>query len=664
MVDSLFENKPGGPKAGESYTAQDIQVLEGLEPVRHRPGMYIGGTDEKALHHLAAEIIDNAMDEVLAGFAKLIRVHLNANLELTVEDNGRGIPIDPHPKYPGKSALEVILTTLHSGGKFTDKVYSTSGGLHGVGISVVNALSDSLSVFVGRSKKVWRQDFCRGLAVSKLREEPIQSFQGSRITFHPDPEIFGTLHFKPAVLFKMLQEKAYLHKGVKILWSCASELVEGTPLPPEATFFYANGLDDYLNEKVGITQTDADAYPRFSGNATFPDSQGKVEWAVIWPLDAPETLDDKNITSFCNAIPTPLGGTHEAGFKQALTKSLKEYAERLNVKQAGQITPEDIESSCFSVLSAFVKQPQFQGQTKEKLVSAAVTRYVESAIKDHFDHWFAEHPPQALSIINFVAEFAERRLKRKQSKEISRASATKKLRLPGKLADCTSPIAEESEIFLVEGDSAGGSAKQARDRTTQAVLPLKGKILNVATASWDKLKQNQEINDLITALGCGIGKQFDAKKLRYHKIIIMTDADVDGAHIASLLLTFFYQEMPAAIEEGYVYLAQPPLYRLSHNGKTAYAKDDAEKDKLLKTMFGKATKVDISRFKGLGEMPVNQLKATTMSPENRTLLRVVIDQGNINTDGEDFVLSLMGKNAEVRFKFIQEHAAFAKDVDV
>ncbi|CAO5683065.1 MAG: DNA gyrase subunit B [Holosporales bacterium] len=650
----LFTNAPKKANAAQSYTAEDIEVLEGLEPVRRRPGMYIGGTDQKALHHLVAEILDNSMDEVVAKYATEIHVIFHKNNEISILDNGRGIPVDPHPKFPDKSALEVILTTLHSGGKFSSKAYETSGGLHGVGMSVVNALSDKLDVTVWRDGFKYTQTYSKGHVVTDiLKEEGKPRQKGTKITFHPDREIFGDLTFKAPDLFQMIKAKAYLQKGVKIHWVCEDNSIEGIPL--KHTFHFPNGLEDFLMQDQGEIESNL----IFSGDGVFPDHQGRLEWSLQW-IEAEKKEEDITILTFCNTIPTPLGGTHEVGVRSALLKSIKETGERFS-KKIGQVTQDDIDQSIRCVVSCFIKQPQFQGQTKEKLVSQQATKLCESVVKNSLDHWFADHPSNAERIINILVERSEERLKKRQEKEVARASATKRLRLPGKLADCSKTDPKVCELFIVEGDSAGGTAKQARSRQTQAILPLRGKILNVATASFDKLKGNQQISDLILALGCGSGRSCDPSKLRYHKIIIMTDADVDGAHIASLLMTFFYQELKPLLLQGHIYLAMPPLYRLSHNGKTVYAKDDAEKDVLLKTVFKKNTKVDISRFKGLGEMPMEQLRSTTMDPSKRRLQKVEIhDQKSL----DDFVDRLMGKNAETRFQFITENAQFAKDLDV
>jgi topoisomerase-4 subunit B len=657
MSDDLFASQQ---KASADYNASSIEVLEGLEPVRRRPGMYVGGTDERALHHLAAEVLDNAMDEAVAGHATRIEVTLEPGNRLTIVDNGRGIPVDPHPKYPDKSALEVILSTLHSGGKFTGKAYATSGGLHGVGVSVVNALSSDTVVEVARNRELYRQKFSRGLTLGPLEHlGPTPNRRGTSVSFVPDTEIFGPdLHFKPTRLYRLARSKAYLFAGVEIRWKCAPELI-ADDTPAEAVFQFPGGLADHLKEQ--IAGRDCATADFFSGSQDFADGQGRVEWAVAWPL-----WSDGSYSWYCNTIPTPDGGTHEAGLRAALVKGIRAFGDLVGQKKAKDIAPEDIMTGSELMLSVFIRDPQFQSQTKDRLTSPEAAGLVERAVRDHVDHFLSDNMERGRALLGYVLERMDERLARKAERDVKRKTATsaRKLRLPGKLTDCSADNPEGTEIFIVEGDSAGGSAKQARDRKTQAILPIRGKILNVASATSAKILANQEIADLIQALGCGTRKDCDPAALRYERIIIMTDADVDGAHIATLLMTFFFQEMADIVRQGHLYLAQPPLYRLTAGTKSLYAMDDADRARIEAESF-KGRNVEVARFKGLGEMNPMQLRETTMDPKSRQLIRITLPQEYEERMGvKDLVDRLMGNNPAHRFAFIQENAARVEEAAI
>ena len=642
----------------KSYTAKDIEVLEGLAPVRKRPGMYIGGTDETAYHHLANEILDNSIDEAVAGYAKEIAVKLVNKNTITISDDGRGIPIDKHPKKK-KTALEVVMSTLHSGGKFNDSIYKSSAGLHGVGLSVVNALSSKLNIQVTKNSKIYSQDYSKGKILNKLKAKGKNKIKnGTLITFSPDPEIFGKdISFKPDKIYELSKNKAYLQRGIKIYWECNKGLLNRkSSVPSKETLLFSKGLEDFLKNEISQKNAVHEKVCFQSGN--LEDKKGRVEFAIQFNKEK-----IKYSKAFCNTVYNMNGGTHDAGFRSGIAKSIRKYAKNKNNKVVSKATQDDIFDQTAYILSVFISNPEFEGQTKHKLSSNFVQKYCDSFVSSSFDEWLNRNSKIAKNILNVLEEKIREKNIYDLNQNVERQNAFRKIRLPGKLSDCTSDKTEGTELFIVEGDSAGGSAKQARDRMTQAILPLRGKILNVKNSNASKILANNEINNLLQALGCGRGKNYSKKDLRYEKIIIMTDADVDGDHISTLLLTFFISEMPQLIHDGNLYLAVPPLYKLNISGKTVYAIDDLEKNRLVNK--NKKSKIEISRFKGLGEMMPAQLKETTMNKETRKLIKVNLpSQRQKLKNTNKLVNDLMGKNAELRLKFITENANGNLSLDI
>ncbi|MDA7564131.1 type IIA DNA topoisomerase subunit B [Pelagibacteraceae bacterium] len=642
----------------KTYSAKDIEVLEGLAPVRKRPGMYIGGTDENAYHHLANEILDNSIDEAVAGYSKEINVKLISQNTIQISDDGRGIPIDKHPKK-NKTALEVVMTTLHSGGKFNDGVYKSSAGLHGVGLSVVNALSSKLNIQVTKNYKIHTQDYSRGKPLNKLKQKGKAKVKnGTQITFSPDPEIFGKdTVFKAEKIYELTKNKAYLQKGIKITWECNSSLVgRNSKITTKETFLFSKGIEDFLKNEINQKNVIHDKVCFQSGN--LDDKKGKLEFALQFNRDK-----IKFNKAFCNTVYNMNGGTHDAGFRSGIAKSIRKFAKNKNNKIVSKATQDDIFDQAAYIVSIYISNPEFEGQTKHKLSSSFVQKYCENFTSKSFDEWLNRNSTAAKGILNVLEEKIREKNIYDLNQNVERQSAFRKIRLPGKLSDCTSDKTEGTELFIVEGDSAGGSAKQARDRMTQAILPLRGKILNVKNSNAAKILANNEINNLLQALGCGRGKSYNQKDLRYEKIIIMTDADVDGDHISTLLLTFFISEMPQLIKDGHLYLAVPPLYKLNISNKVIYAIDENEKNKLLNQ--NKKSKIEISRFKGLGEMMPAQLKVTTMNKETRKLIKVTIPNEKIKLRKTNkLVDDLMGKNAELRLKFITENAHNNLSLDI